>query len=356
MAIGLTGLAAVSLAGCNQESNYCDANGCYSCDGLGCHLINPPTRSQCSCAAACQAGSACTSIGCTTTCTADTQCPMGTLCRAMATGATVRYCLGPQEPLPTATDCTCRMNSDCTHLGPTFICSSMGMCITGCHTDTECTNPTMPVCLNGQCSGRLPPVGCTATSCPSGDVCLDGSCVPLINTCRFNTECNGGTASSGRTCVNQQCTTACTAGSCPTGSMCGTDGYCHEVIPPSTGCVTNTDCTGANQVCVSGRCFAGCTTDAECGAGNYCDAGTCRLDTRPMPGCGNGAACASGAVCHNGACRSPCTMDSDCPRFDVQTNFCIQMVCATTAEATANCTTQSDCHTAGQACVNGTCH
>jgi Cys-rich repeat protein len=353
MAMGLTGLAAVALAGCNQESNYCDNTGCYSCDGLGCHQVNPPTRQSCTCPTDCLHGSDCTSLGCTVDCdAASVTCPLGTQCEVVGAH---HYCMGPLEPTAniTTADCGCTTSAQCQHLGPAYAC------IVGTCRMASC--PTMPCpsgqsCVNGMCDAQIvnPPVGCSATTpCPSGQFCLDGSCVQQINTCRFNTECNGGNASSGRTCVDQQCTTACSATSpCPAGSTCGSDGFCHESIPPQSGCVSNTDCA-AGQTCVNGRCFTGCMHDSDCGAGNYCDAGICRLDTRPQSGCGM---CAAGSVCSNGACRSPCTMDSDCPRFDVQTNFCIHSVCATTAEATSNCTTAADCHTAGQSCVNGSCH
>ena len=354
LAIGLTGLAAVSLAGCNQESNYCDDTGCYFCDGLGCRLVNPPTRTTCNCPSDCVAGSSCTSLGCTVTCTTDAACPMGTRCTEVGTS---HFCMGPREPVTNITTnmCICGDPGDPVCPGGR-ICSNHTCVVAGCSATNPC--PSGQECVGGTCQTPISVVGCDATHpCATGAFCLDGSCVPQTDTCQFNTECNGQSAS--RVCVNQQCTNPCSASNpCPTGAMCGSDGYCHEVIPPVTGCVANSDCTGAGETCVNGRCFAGCVHDSDCPTGDFCDAGVCRLDTRLAPHCGNGAPCASGAVCHNGACRSPCTMDSDCPRFDVQTPFCDipQMVCETTAEATSNCTTAADCHTAGQSCVNGTCH
>ena len=360
LAIGLLSLASVSLIGCNNESSYCDDTGCYFCDGLGCRLVNPPTRGTCTCGSACLTGSACTSLGCTVTCTTDAGCPMGTRCAAAVSGASVRYCLGPREPAPTATDCSCTSDAMCTHFGANYVCGPAAaggrQCQIGCNAANPC--PMGQTCIDTMCRPIVNPVGCPTVACATGEVCLDGSCHAQTSTCQFNTECNGVIAS--RVCVNQQCTTACTAGSCPSGSTCGTDGFCHETIPPVTGCTTGADCTGAGATCVNGRCFAGCDATHPCPAGDFCDAGVCRLDTRPAPGCGNGRPCTGAAVCHNGACRNPCTMDSDCPRFDVQTPFCIPPgpmgVCSTTAEATSNCTSAAMCHVAGQACVNGTCH
>lgn len=342
LAVGLLGLASFSLVGCNNESRYCDETGCYFCDGLGCRLVNPPMRAACGCDSPCAVtGTTCESIGCTQTCTAGSACGDGTTCRD-------GLCLGPREPTPTAVDCSCTSNADCTgslicHLDAT----GHGQCIPGCHTAADCGDGHS--CVNGMCVPQ-PPVGCDATHpCTAGTTCIAGTCVLDLNICQFNTEC--GTA---RSCVNQQCTTACgPSNPCAGTATCGADGFCHETIPPVTGCVTNADC-GASQTCVDGRCFAGCTVDSECPAGDYCDMGVCRLDTRTNPGCGSGRPCAAGSVCHNGACRSPCTTDAQCPLFDVQTNFCIEMVCATTNEATSNCTSNAQC-TSGEVCVDGNC-
>ena len=61
-----------------------------------------------------------------------------------------------------------------------------------------------------------------------------------------------------------------------------------------------------------------------------------------------------GSVCRNGVCRSPCMEHSECPRFDVSLQFCLDMVCATSNEATSDCTTGSDCMS-GQRCIDGVC-
>lgn len=345
MAVSLLGLASISLVGCNNESRYCDETGCYFCDGLGCRLVNPPSRDACACDARCGvAGTTCTSLGCTQTCaTADSPCGDGTTCRD-------GLCLGPREPTPTAVDCSCTSNADCEG---SLVCGNIdatghGECIPGCHTADDCA--ANQSCENGMCVNR-PPLDCDPATnpCSAGTTCVDGTCVPNVDVCQFSSECGAG-----RVCVNQQCTSACgPTNPCQGTATCGADGYCHERIPPITGCVTNPDCA-SGQTCVDGRCFAGCTVDSDCPTGDYCDAGICRLDSRPDPSCGTGRPCASGAVCHNGACRSPCTTDAQCPLFDVQTNFCIDLVCATTNEATSNCTSNAQC-SSGQTCVDGNC-
>ncbi len=73
-----------------------------------------------------------------------------------------------------------------------------------------------------------------------------------------------------------------------------------------------------------------------------------------MPFCRVDSDCMPGSVCRNGACRSPCEEHAECPRFDVSLNFCLDMVCATTNEATSDCDEASDCN-AGQSCVDGIC-
>lgn len=345
LAVSLLGLASFSLVGCNNESRYCDDTGCYFCDGLGCRLVNPPTRTTCACATDCGSGSSCTSLGCTQTCVEGTICSDGTACRS-------GFCLGPREPLPTAQDCTCTTTAECSRFGPRLVClpqaTGAGRCGLGCTSQADCT--TGNSCVNGMCMPNQTQVGCDATHpCATGSTCVGGSCVPDAQICQFSTECGAG-----RICVNQQCTAACSATNpCVGSATCGADGFCHEVIPPPTGCSTATDCA-SGQTCVDGRCFSGCAVDSDCPHGDYCDAGVCRLDTRTNPACGNGRPCASGSVCHNGACRSPCTQDAQCPLFDVQTNFCIDMVCATTNEATSNCASAADCM-GGEICVDGNC-
>jgi hypothetical protein len=353
-AIGFLSLASSALVGCNQESQYCDDTGCYYCDGLGCRLVNPPSRPSCSCPYQCGTGTSCTALGCVATCNptaANPGCPDGTTCRANAGSTTTGLCLGPRETAPSVTTCACSATADCashqTAGGPTLICRS-GECAPGCSSAADCE--AGQVCRDGACSPGTP--ACDAThACQTGFECIGGECRPSATACQFSSECGAGYV-----CVNQQCVHACDATHpCTGSSACGPDGFCHEVFPPPSRCVVNADCSGANNVCIDGTCWQGCAIDADCPTGDYCNGGVCRLDDRPNPACGTGRPCAAGSVCHNGACRSPCTMDAECPRFDVQTNFCIMNVCSTTNEATSNCMAATDCM-ANQSCVDGVCH
>ena len=47
-ALALIALGALTgAAGCASEEYYCDASGCFTCDGVGCRAATPPTRANC---------------------------------------------------------------------------------------------------------------------------------------------------------------------------------------------------------------------------------------------------------------------------------------------------------------------
>ncbi len=343
-AVGLMGLASLALIGCQQENRYCDDTGCFYCDGLGCRNVTPPGRVACACDYECAAGSDCTSLGCTTQCTHD---EAGTdLCHSLGwpSCSAEGFCVANAETTVTNLTCACTTTADC---AGGLICRDME-CRPGCQSADDCD--AGQICTDGTCEVSIHHECDATTPCATGSSCVDGTCRTDAETCQFNSECGAG-----RVCVNQTCTSACGLDNpCPTGAMC-TDGFCREVIPPAGECVVNADC-GAGQLCVDTRCRPGCTVDTDCAAGSYCDvtAGVCRYNDLPNPTCGAAHACAAGSVCRNGTCRSPCSMDAECPRFDVQFNFCIDMVCATTNEATSNCMTGADC-IATQSCIDGVC-
>lgn len=311
------GLAAASLAlsACSQEDYYCDADGCYVCDGLGCRNVDPPGRTACEGDCDCASGTLCTSLGCASSCSADADCPRGTRCSS-------GLCLGPRE---SAT--------------PTGVCPP-------CTTDTECADEGAGyVCVGGTCRPPARPQCTVDGDCTAPATCVDGECRTPDETCRFSAECGPG-----RVCVNEHCTTQCDASRpCPTGATCEA-GFCVEQ-PPTTMCGTGGAC-GTGEICVDGTCWDACSTSAECGAGRYCATdGRCRLDDRPQPV----TSCIAPASPVDGVCRTPCETATDCRAFDEQLTFCgTDMLCYTTNEATSDCAQQSDCG-AGQSCIDGTC-
>jgi len=322
--IALLAFAALGVAvssGCAQEDYYCDASGCYRCDGVGCRLLDPPTRPICRGDFECPADTICTSLGCAAECAADVDCPEGTTCRVPP-----GVCAAPQEPIPEPMPGTCTRNSEC--------------------------GDASLVCRDGTCVSAPEPA-CSATSpCPSGQSCVAGSCRADVDTCQFNFECGA----AGRICVNQQCTTGCTAD-----AMCGTGFTCDEAsgacvaIPPVPRMCTDDAACGAGRICIDSSCYDGCTADAMCGTDRYCAAGVCRPDTRPRPFCTSNADCAPGRPCIGGVCRTPCDTSATCAMFDVQFNFCgADNYCLTTNEVTSDCSSAAQC-TAGQSCIDGIC-
>lgn len=321
--IPLVLLGALAFAsGCANEDYYCDDTGCYSCDGIGCRAVEPPDRPSCRGDFECAEGSICTDTGCVEEgCASDADCPTGTVCRDAGDGSTL--CVAPTEPLPIPTPGTCTTNADC--------------------------DGADLICLDGVCTSREEPSECTdETECASGQECVEDECRDLADTCQFNTECGPG-----RLCVDQRCTTACGADNpCAEGLTCD-EGFCVEPPPPTDECSANADC-GAGQICLSGACYDECSGDAACGDGEYCYYGRCRVDDRPNPFCVTDADCMSGSVCRNGACRSPCEEAAECQAADVSLTFCLDMLCATTNEATSDCSQASDCMS-DQRCVDGVC-
>jgi acyl carrier protein len=181
----------------------------------------------------------------------------------------------------------------------------------GCSKGTSCC-PT--------CDGDHP--------CPSGQVCVDGSC--RAGDCRGAEQCSP----SGNICEAFQC-------------RCGDGGACSGTTPHCCGDGLDADC---QQCCVS----------ANCGGGETCCSGTCVPTSRLCGGvCGNvckdnetccGQKCVATSVLCGGACDNICASDQTC--------------CGKNCEATDNlcggfcgniCTDSETC--CGDKCVptNGLC-
>jgi hypothetical protein len=311
------------LAGCNASEQYfCDEDGCYYCDGLGCREAQPEDRPECRGDFECPDGTLCTDRGCVTECEGDADCPEGTLCSD-------GLCLAPNEPTPEPQPGTCERNSDCDD--PGLVCRD-GLCTPD---DRSC--------------GRL---GCSCAEterCSAGYTCVEDECRPNEDVCQFNHECGVG-----RVCLDGTCHERCeTDAECPTGQQCGDEGVCRDV-PPMTGqCASNDDCD-AGQVCLDSVCIDGCERDGDCGDGRYCNEGLCEVDDRPRPFCLSDDECQPGHPCIGGVCRTPCDTHDECLRFDVQFNYCLDGFCATTNEATSDCSTSLDCGM-GRECIDGIC-
>ncbi len=329
--VALVALAAAALGGCAREDYYCDANGCYFCDGVGCRRVAPTPRTNCTSDAQCAAGQTCTPLGCATTCSAVRDCqPQGRTCSATSSadgGTASGICIAPGETTTPA----CRSNTDC---------------MAGAE------------CINGMCQRTTTPACRVDTDCTGGNVCLSGRCVPPANQCNFDNQCG-----TGRVCINNECRAQCDAGRpCAQGQTC-TAGVCRDV----TGMCTNDAGCASGQRCVNGACLQTCTVPGgTCPSMElFCsDDGLCRPDTRPRPFCTSDAQCSSlGSRCVSGLCRVPCTTSDMCASVDVTFRNCgrisylptnTQTFCITDREFRPLCSRQSECPS-GQNCVNGAC-
>jgi hypothetical protein len=314
--------AAIGLAaeGCGSGGGryYCDATGCFDCDGYGCTPVKPPAATPCSGNSGCQQGETCTSNGCARNCNADTDCAKGLVCNVNS-----HLCVAPG-----------------TDPGMTVECSTKADCKGG-------------VCISGKCvacGGTNGPCACDSkNTCDQGQICSEGYCTAVSNTCKYSSEC-----AMGKVCADGQCLQDCSMG-----QMCSSSTICDKGVckpdPNTNNCKTNGDC-GMGQVCAQGKCAPQCTSDAMCGAGKFCDQGACVTDNRPVTQCGGitGNMCDVNQQCIGGYCKYTCSTDQECKLIDARIGYCGKdKVCRTQAEATAECLQSSDCM--GKICIANVC-
>jgi len=193
-------------SGCSDKEYYCDEQGCYLCDSMGCVEVPPPTRKYCAGDWECEEGELCTDIGCVELCEIDEDCPDGTVCRD-------GLCLNPQEDTPEHKDGRCNDNTDCDE---GYYCSNSGYCLpidgNYCIEDRDCEEEE--ICIDNRCviegsdgdvdgdsdgdvDTNPPPVCSNSNECPEGWDCINGVCkLP----CRYDYECGEGCR-----CVNGYC-------------------------------------------------------------------------------------------------------------------------------------------------------
>lgn len=305
-------LSLLFFSGCAADDYYCDATGCYLCDGLSCRLVDPPGRAQCRGDFECGMDTRCTDLGCTLTCEVDSECARGTVCRD-------GYCVGVDEPDPVPNPGSCEVTADCMASGLT--------------------------CVNGVCA--VDENACLETAdCAGSNVCVEGQCRDEVDACRFNFECVDG-----KVCLDARCVDSCsTVADCGAGESC--EGGVCTVAQTTPQCVLNSECTAG--VCVDGRCTSQCTDDSGCPAGDYCQSGVCADDNRAHTFCSSDDECMPGHPCRDGVCRTPCADDDECLLFDIQFSICLDGYCATQNEFTSDCATSEDCDQ-GERCLDGVC-
>jgi len=155
----------------------------------------------------------------------------GTGQRLPVTGTDCAVSIGP-TPTPTP---KCRQNSDCpsgevcvngTCVTPTPTATPVGFC----NGDNDC--PPGEVCVDHHCVTPTPIGFCNSDEdCPDGQVCVDHHCVTPTPTpqCRSNEDCP-----SGQVCVDGSCVTATPTPPLPTATVkkSGGGGGCNCEIDP----------------------------------------------------------------------------------------------------------------------------
>lgn len=300
----------------------------------------------------------------------------GALCRTTVDdGTDAGVDAGPGNQLiacESADQCPDPANYDC-----------LGVCLQRCAADTVC-RPAEYCSPRGYCE-----LGCRdSTTCPEGDVCVNGSCVEPggVGACGTKCECLAGQVCQNGVCTDPPATCSrpedCGRGQgdrCDAYQCNGFTGQCFDPDPQP--CIDADDCIGRpgcgnDCVCTtSGQCVPGgaCTVEteaADCGAGFYCDD---TLNCAVLPVCTTATQCPTGLTCNTGTQQcvrpQPCTGAADCTSppntycnltavparceqpncqnggvtCDPQTQFCTQDGRCVAAGTGAACTDDSEC-------------
>ncbi len=256
----------------------------------------------------------------------------------------------------------------------------------GCSTNTDCADPTKPVCdpNTGQCGG------CTRdVDCPPDAICLAGQCAMGCDArsgCPVGQQCDlpshrcmacvddhGCSGTTPRCDLKQHHCVPCLAdGDCPAGKFCAPDQTCQlgcrsdqdcggrKCLPDHScsDCMADMDCAGG-KVCDHGSCVAPCGQQNPCAGSDTCCANLCVDATSDPNNCGScGIACAMGNACCGGACSDPAVDAANCGACGKacdQGQSCCNGGCVDLAGDAMNCGACGKACDQGQACCNGGC-
>lgn len=387
------------------------------CNGSGSCLPGTPTASLCpqsACAVAvCDTGTGCRldaaaasgnlcrpaagvcdvaefCNGTQVTCPGDVFVSAGTQCQAPSCSAGVQVnealCTGLGAACPTTPNvqcspyacdglvcgATCADDSDCL---ADFYCADTNVCEPRvgagqpCTEDNQCTtsNPHCVdgVCCNAPCAGQ-----CEACSVP-GQL---GTCSPTTGApvgdrpaCATDGSTCGGTCGGTlrAACVYPSTGVECQAPSCDVSTQravaaaaCNGAGTC--TVPAPVACEPYT--------CGPTSCRGDCVADAQCAAGNFCNAGLCEPRRGLGSTCETAAQCASGQCVDGVCCGSSCAGQCEACNLPGQAGTCSPVVgapvggrgaCAGAGPCGGTCDGQNrfTCTYpgAGTACRNATC-
>lgn len=171
-----------------------------------------------------------------------------------------------------------------------------------CFSDAEC-GPGFSCFAAGECTGE----------CPPGDpaCCNANVCVPEVNECLADDECDTGLCLAGHLCQDW-----CLPGdpACCYGNVCWTD-PCAEASPAGchhTGCPVGQGCAVDKQTCVPTACWC---TEVGWECTNDCVGGACKATSCPgknPQGCMQ-LGCPTGQVCKLLSKCAPTTCSCDEP-------------------------------------------
>jgi len=282
----------------------------------------------------------------------------------------------------------CASDTECP---PGEACGGDGTCSEPCTDDSSC--PSDQVCEDGTCQDPPPPCE-TDVDCDGNLTCIGGYCVPDCPLdagggdpivcdpgdgeppCVRDSQCNRNNVCEDGVC--QPCDHPCDE-SCRPGLECR-DGWCEEPVEPCTGsacpatvtCADQYDCTGG-QLCVDGVCADGggnvqqCLADSNCASGS-CIGGVCAVSSVALMTCDAGTVCPAGHDCVLGRCTrraGRCELDGDCADGESCLSGWCGRACSGdgscgSAEAclldrcVATCTSVAQC-ALGEACISGGC-
>ncbi|MFO0651193.1 MAG: MXAN_6577-like cysteine-rich protein [Polyangiales bacterium] len=189
---------------------------------------------------------------------------------------------------------TCPSGNVCVSGSCSLTCASGFANCSGVCRDLQTDNNNCGACARACSSGQVCLSGTCTISCPAGQSACGSSCFDLTSDRNHCGTCTT-VCPSGQVCASSTCVTSCTAGL----TACGTS--CVDLTSDRTHCGTCTTVCPTGQSCVSGACTL------VCPSGQSNCSGTCRDLASDNNNCGAcGTVCPAGQVCSSRSCVVTC--------------------------------------------------